>query len=43
VGAMYDVGTGKVDWLPESEVSDILVKVEANPKRAMAPMASGGH
>jgi carbonic anhydrase len=43
VGAMYDVGTGKVDWLPESEVSDILVKVEANPKRAMEPMASGGH
>ena len=43
VGAMYDVGTGKVDWLPEVKVSDILVKVEANPERAMEPMASGGH
>jgi len=42
VGAIYDVGTGKVDWLPESKVSDILVKVETNPKRAMKPMASGG-
>ena len=45
VGAIYDVGTGKVDWLPESKVSDILVKVETNPKRSMKPMASGegGH
>ena len=43
VGAMYDVSTGKVDWLPEVKVSDILVKVEANPERAMEPMASGGH
>ena len=44
VGAMYDVSTGKVDWLPESKVSDILVKVEANPMRAMMkPVASGGH
>ena len=43
VGAMYDVSTGEVDWLPEVKVSDILVKVEANPERAMEPMASGGH
>ncbi|MBW2645319.1 MAG: carbonic anhydrase [Deltaproteobacteria bacterium] len=43
VGAMYDVGTGKVDWLPESKVQEILKKVEANPKRAMNPMAGGGH
>jgi carbonic anhydrase len=42
VGAIYDVGTGKVDWLPEAKGSDILVKVETNPKRAMKPMASGG-
>ena len=43
VGAIYDVGTGKVAWLPEAKVKEILKKVEANPKRAMEPMASGGH
>ena len=43
VGAIYDVGTGKVDWLPESKTYDILKKVESNPKRAMNAMASGGH
>lgn len=42
VGAMYDVGTGKVDWLPEAKVTEILNKVESNPKRAMEAMA-GGH
>ncbi|MCP4351141.1 MAG: carbonic anhydrase [Desulfobacterales bacterium] len=39
VGAIYDVGTGKIKWLPESKVADILKKVEANPKRAIEPMA----
>jgi carbonic anhydrase len=39
VGAMYDVGTGKVSWLPESKVADILKTVEANPKRATEAMA----
>jgi carbonic anhydrase len=43
IGAIYDVGTGKVDWLPESKTYDILKKVESNPKRAMNAMASGGH
>lgn len=43
VGAIYDVGTGKVNWLPESKVAEILKKVEANPKRAMEAMAGGGH
>ncbi len=42
-GAIYDVGTGKVDWLPESKVLDILKKIEANPDRAMNPMAEKGH
>jgi len=42
VGAIYDVGTGKVNWLPESKVQEILMKVEANPKRAMNAMA-GSH
>lgn len=39
VAAMYDLGTGKVDWLPESKVASILEKVEKNPDRAMNPMA----
>lgn len=43
VGAIYDVGTGNVTWLPEAKVQEILAKVEANPKRAMNPMASEGH
>ncbi len=43
VGAIYDVGTGKVHWLPEAKVAKILASVEANPKRAMNPMAEGGH
>jgi len=43
VGAMYDVGTGKVDWLPESKVAEILKQVEEDPGRAMEAMAPGGH
>jgi len=43
VGAMYDVATGKVEWLPESKVSEILQKVEQNPARAMEVMAKTGH
>ena len=39
VGAIYDVGTGKVDWLSESKTMDILKKVEGNPERAMNAMA----
>ncbi|MFH1116730.1 MAG: carbonic anhydrase [Pseudomonadota bacterium] len=39
VAAMYDVGTGKVNWLPESIVGSILEKVENHPQRAMNPMA----
>ncbi len=42
VGAIYDVGTGKIQWLPESKTQEILKKVEENPKRAMKAMA-GGH
>lgn len=41
VGAIYDVGTGKVTWLPESKTQEILKKVEASPDRAMNPMAEG--
>ncbi len=43
VGAIYDVCNGKVNWLPESKVAEILKKVEADSKRAMNPMASEGH
>ena len=43
VGAIYDVGRGTVQWLPESKVADILAQVERNPQRAMDPMAPEGH
>lgn len=43
VGAMYDVATGKVEWLPEVKVNEILQKVENNPARAMEAMALAGH
>jgi carbonic anhydrase len=43
VGAIYDVGTGIVTWLPEHKTMDILKKVEANPERAMNAMAGGSH
>lgn len=43
VGAIYDVSTGKVDWLPEDKVGEILATVEKNPQRAMNPMAESGH
>jgi len=39
VGAIYDVGTGKIAWLPTSKVDAILKKVEASPERATNPMA----
>ena len=42
VGAIYDVGTGKIRWLPELKVGQILAKVEADPGRALIAMA-GGH
>jgi len=39
VGAVYDVGTGVVRWLPELKTFDILRKVQANPGRATNTMA----
>ncbi|MCB2188860.1 MAG: carbonic anhydrase [Deltaproteobacteria bacterium] len=41
VGAIYDVGTGKVSWLPQEKVGQILAQVEADPQRAMEAMAPG--
>lgn len=34
VGAIYDVGTGEVKWLPESKVDAILKRVEKSPEKA---------
>lgn len=39
VGAIYDVSEGTIIWLPEVKSTEILKKVEANPKRAMEAMA----
>lgn len=32
-GAIYDLATGKVNWLPQAKVADILNRVEASPDR----------
>lgn len=39
VGAIYDVGTGKINWLKHARVTNILHEVEANPARAIEAMA----
>jgi carbonic anhydrase len=39
VGAIYDVGTGKVEWLEAEKVTEIMKKVEANPEREMKAFA----
>ena len=39
VGAIYDVGTGKINWLKDAMVTNILHEVEADPNRAMDAMA----
>lgn len=36
LGAVYDVGTGAIQWLPEEKTMAILKKVEADPKKAVA-------
>lgn len=36
VGAIYDVGTGEIRWLPETKTLDILKRVEADPAKAVA-------
>lgn len=43
VGAIYDLSTGKVEWLSESVVAQILAKVEANPDRQTQAMANTNH
>ncbi len=39
LGAIYDLESGAVKWLPEAKTAEILAKVEANPSRAMGAMA----
>jgi carbonic anhydrase len=39
LGAIYDVGTGTIDWLPEERVSAILTEVGQHPERATGAMA----
>lgn len=41
VGAIYDVGTGKVRWLSPETPARILREVESNPARAMNVMSKG--
>mgnify|MGYP006277908343 CR=1 FL=1 len=43
VGAIYDVGTGEINWLPEGKVDNILSEVDQDPRRAMNAMAASGH
>jgi carbonic anhydrase len=40
VAAIYDVGTGKVTWLPTKKVDEILIRVEASPTKETEPLAS---
>lgn len=42
VGGIYDVGTGRVAWLPENKVHRLLGRVEADPNRARNAMADHG-
>lgn len=43
VGAIYDVGSGQVKWLPEAKVAETLKRVEGNPARTMAAIPEHGH
>lgn len=43
VAAVYDVGTGRVRWLPDSKVYRLLGRTESDPKRAINAFADGGH
>lgn len=44
VGAIYNVGSGAVNWLPEAKVGEILAQVEKSPAKAVdAPAAAKSH
>ncbi len=40
VGAVYDIGRGRVNWLPSSRVDEILEQVESSPDKAKEPFAA---
>ncbi len=40
VGAIYDLATGKIRWLPEETVMEILEMVEESPDKQTAPFAT---
>jgi carbonic anhydrase len=40
VGALYDVGTGKVEWLDIEKVDEILKQVEASPDKETEAFAA---
>jgi carbonic anhydrase len=40
IGAIYEVGTGKVKWLPLERVDKILKNVEASPNKETEPFIS---
>ncbi len=42
-GAIYDVGTGRIEWLPEAKTGDILARVNSDPSRALNAMADDSH
>lgn len=37
VGAIYDLGTGRVDWLPQEKIAETLQAAEASPNRETEP------
>ena len=39
VGAIYDLGTGKVNWLPEAKIRETLERVETSPDKETEPFA----
>lgn len=43
VGALYDVASGTVTWLPESKVTEIHATAEKSPKKTVDAPAKEGH
>jgi carbonic anhydrase len=39
VGAIYDLSSGSVDWLPQSSIVHLLAEADASPDSAIAPYA----
>ena len=40
VGGIYDIGSGRVTWLPSENVDGILADVEASPQHTIEPFAT---